>query len=125
MALVVAWRQRQTYSPSWRPQVAKAAMMTQQYLVGELSLMLGELEESVPDEAVSRAIADLRRTAEATRPTLLAPVLGCALVLANRVCARDFVTGAYTAFLRDLSICAELRAWGVCAGFLREHPGTD
>jgi hypothetical protein len=94
--------------------------MTRQHLVGELSEILGELHDVAPDAAASRAISDLRLAAEATPPTDLEPVLGYALVLANRVCAHALLAGSGTKFIRDLAICVELRVWGDSAGLIGE-----
>ena len=96
--------------------------MTQQYLVGELSSLLGELQAVAAGAPGAYEIARLRRVAEATPPATLGPQVACALLLANRACGEALATGSATAFLRDLAICAELRAWGVCAGYVAELP---
>ena len=98
--------------------------MTQQYLVGELSSILGELQALVPNGPAAREIAHLRLEAEATPPRALAPLVGRAVALANRVGSDALATGAAAPFIRALAICAELRALGVCAGYLADaSPG--
>lgn len=94
--------------------------MTQQYLVGELSLILGELQAVATDEAVVRAVVRLRREAERTRPAALAPVVVRAVKLIDRVCGQALTGGGSAAFIRDIAICAELWEFGICAGFLEE-----
>lgn len=98
--------------------------MTQQYLVGEFSCILGELQSLVPDGLTAREIAYLRLEAETTPPRALAPLVGRAVALANRVGGDALATGAAVPFIRALAICAELRALGVCAGYLPDSsPG--
>ncbi len=60
--------------------------MTQQYLVGELSLILGELQSVATNETAVREIVRLRQEAETTPPAALASVVERAVELANRVC---------------------------------------
>jgi hypothetical protein len=98
--------------------------MTQQYLVGEFSSILGELQTLVSNGPAARAIARLRLEAEATPPWALAPLVGRAVALANRVAEEALTTGSAGPFIRALAICAELRVLGVCAGFLADtSPG--
>lgn len=102
-----------------------AIEMTQQYLVGELSSILGELQALVRDTPVARQIARLRYAAEATPPGALGPLLERAVALANRVCAEALATGTAAAFIRALAIGAELREFGVCAGFVADLPASN
>jgi hypothetical protein len=92
--------------------------MTQQYLVGELSAILGELQSAAPDAATVREVVRLRREVEATPPAALDPAVGRARALANRVCGDALSARAANAFIRDVQICAELDDFGVSAGFL-------
>jgi hypothetical protein len=96
--------------------------MTQQYLVGELSLILGELKAVATSEAAALDIARLRREAERTSPAALAPVVARALELANRACSEALTRGEAAALVRELEICAELRQFGDCAGLLDDGP---
>lgn len=99
--------------------------MTQQYLVGELSLILGELQAATTTEAAVREVARLRQEAETTRPAALAPVLKHAVNLTNRVCWDTLKRGDVATFVRELAISAELWELGVCAGLLEEDQTSD
>ncbi len=99
--------------------------MTQQYLVGELSLILGELQTVATNEAAVREIARLRQEAETTPPAALAPVVKRAVELTNRVCWETLEWGDVATFLREVVICTELRELGVCAGLLEEDRMSD
>jgi hypothetical protein len=94
--------------------------MTQQYLVGELSLILGELQVVAPNAAAVRDVARLRREAETTPPAALGPVIARAVKLVDRVCWDALTQGESAAFIRDTAIYAELWEFGVCAGLLEE-----
>jgi hypothetical protein len=94
--------------------------MTRQYLVGELSLILGELQTAPMDELALRDVARLRWEAETTPPATLASVVTQAVELTDRVCWGSLARGETAAFIRELAICAELGEFGVCAGFLEE-----
>jgi hypothetical protein len=50
--------------------------MTQQYLIGETSLLRAQLQATAIDQAHMREAARLRREAEATLLPALGPVLG-------------------------------------------------
>lgn len=99
--------------------------MTQQYLVGELSLILGELQAVATNKPAARDIGHLRQEAESTRPEALAPVVVRAVELTNRVCWDALERGEAAAFVREVAICAELREFGVCAGLLDEDPTSN
>jgi len=94
--------------------------MTRQYLVGELSLILGELQAAEMNEAAVRDVARLRREAETTSPVTLGPVVTQAVELIDRVCWDSLTRGEAATFIREVAICAELWEFGVCAGFLEE-----
>ena len=85
--------------------------MTQQYLVGELSLILGELHAVATNEAAVRDIARLRQEAETTLPTALAPVVERAVELTNRVCWDTLERRDVSTFVREVAICAEDSGW--------------
>jgi hypothetical protein len=101
--------------------------MTQQYLVGELSVLLGLLQETAPDAAAVREIARLRDEAETRTPAGLASVMARALALADRLCweslsrtdAAAFARQAEAAaFARQAEAAAALHEFGVCAGLI-------
>lgn len=94
--------------------------MTQQYLLGELSLILGELQAVATTEAVVHDVARLRQEAETTPPAALAPLVVRAVELTDRVCWHALTRGETAAFGREATICAELWEFGVCAGLLEE-----
>jgi hypothetical protein len=98
--------------------------MTRQYLVGELSLILGELQASEMTEAAVHDVARLRREAETTPPVTLGPVVTQAVELIDRVCWDSLTRGETATFMREVAICAELWEFGVCAGFLDEGQGS-
>ncbi len=100
--------------------------MTQQYLVGELSLILGELQVVAPNEAAVGDVARLRQEAETTPPAALGPVVVRAVTLTDRLCWDALTRGETAAFIREAAICADLREFGVCAGLLEEgQPSND
>ncbi len=99
--------------------------MTQQYLVGELSLILGELEAVATNEAIVREIARMRQEVETTPPAALGPMMTRAVELTNRVCWDTLRLGDVATFVREVAICSELRELGVCAGLLEKDPMSD
>ena len=99
--------------------------MTQQYLLGELSLILGELQAVATNEAAVRTVMRLRQEAETTPPAALAPVVVRAVELTDRVCWDALARGETAAFMREAAICAELWEFGVCAGLLEEDQTSD
>jgi hypothetical protein len=94
--------------------------MTRQYLAGELSVLLGELQAAAPNQAFARCFADLRHEAE-TRPlTALGGVAACALLLADDLCLEMLTRAGAVAFYRQAAISAQLHT--LCAGLL---PGEE
>lgn len=97
-----------------------AVGMTQQYLSGELSLLLAQLQAVAIDQAFARAIAQLRREAETSPPAALNGVLIRTLEVTDGLCWDSLARGDTTAFNRQAAGGAELREFGVCAGLLEE-----
>jgi hypothetical protein len=93
--------------------------MTQQYLAGELSILLEDLQATTTNQASAREITQLRRRAE-TRSVALAPVTDRALELADSACWISLNLGDAAAFHRQAILCADLWEFGVCAGLLDE-----
>jgi hypothetical protein len=60
--------------------------MTQQYLAGELSVLLARLEAVATDQTAVREIAQLRRGAEIGPVTALPSMVVRALALTDRLC---------------------------------------
>jgi hypothetical protein len=94
--------------------------MTRQYVVGELSLILGELQQVAPCDAAVEHVVHLRREAERTSPIELAPVAVRAIALTDDLCWDALTQGETEAFVREATICAELWEYGVCAGLLED-----
>jgi hypothetical protein len=99
--------------------------MTREYLLGELSLILGDLQAVATNEAAVRAAARLRQEAETTPPAALAPVVVRAVELTDRVCWEALARGETMAFIRETAICAELWEFGLCAGLLEDDQTGD
>lgn len=93
-----------------------AIAMTWHYIAGELSLLLGELQEVARDETIVREISDLRKEAETVSFTALANIAAESLALANDMCELSLAVGDSRGFTRQLSICNELWCFGVSAG---------
>jgi hypothetical protein len=94
--------------------------MTGQYVVGELSQILGELQAVATSEAAVRDAGRLRQEVETTALAALAPIAARALDLTDGVCWSSLTRGETAAFVREAAICAELWEFGVCAGLLDE-----
>jgi hypothetical protein len=93
--------------------------MTQQYLIGELSVRLEQLEAVVASDAVPD-VACLRHEVETGPVTGLAPAAARAIALADRVCWRSLACGDVSAFARQAKVSADLRLFGVCARLLAD-----
>ena len=97
-----------------------AVGMTQQYLAGELSVLLARLQAVATNQASARDAAHLRREAETSPLTALASVVVRALDLSDSLCWDSLQQGDAAAFSCQAAVCAELCDFGVCAGFLEE-----
>ena len=94
--------------------------MTTQYLIGELSARLEQLQAAV-DPAPARDIASLRYQVETGPVTRLAAATSRALALADQLCWDSLSRGDTTSFTRQAAISAELRLFGICARLLEEE----
>jgi hypothetical protein len=99
--------------------------MTRQYMVGELSLILEELQAVPLTEAAARDVVRLRREVESTAPTALAGVAARAVELAELVCWESLARGDTATFAREAAIGAELWEFGVCAGLLPDDQSAN
>lgn len=99
--------------------------MTQQYLAGELSLLLGQLQAAMTDEASALALARLRQRAETGPRSALAAIVVRALAVADWVCQDSLIRGDAAAFTRLAALGAEMSEFGVCAGLLEEAAGAE
>jgi hypothetical protein len=95
-------------------------VMTQHYLAGELSLLLGRLQAVATDVASQRDLSQLRREAETGPLTTLGSVVVRAFGLADDMCWDSLRRGDSAAFHSQAAVGAELREFAVCAGMLEE-----
>jgi hypothetical protein len=98
--------------------------MTLQYIAGELSFILGELEAAVPNRAARHQVADLRREVETAPFPALPAVAARALRLTDDACWASLTRGDAESFRREASISAELWSFGLCACLLDERAPT-
>jgi len=94
--------------------------VTQQYLAGELSVLLAHLQAVTTTEAAWRDASSLRHAAETAPIPALCLVTVRALALADRLCWESLNKGDTVTFTRQAAVCGELREFGVCAGLLDE-----
>jgi hypothetical protein len=94
--------------------------MTQQYLAGELSVLLGHLQEATATEASGRDAWSLRQAAETQPIAALGSVTIRALALAERLCWESLDRGDTAAFNRQATVGAELHHFAICAGLLKD-----
>lgn len=95
--------------------------MTQQYLAGELSVLLARLQAAATHQAAVRDLAQLRREAETGPVTTLPSLVIRSLALTDRLCWDSLERGDPAAFACQAAICAELRDFGICARLLEER----
>jgi hypothetical protein len=92
--------------------------MTQQYVAGELSLLLAQLRAVATNEESGWDVGGLRRQAETLPLTALSSVTVRALALADVMCWDSVAHGDTAAFSRQAAASADLYEFGVCAGLL-------
>jgi hypothetical protein len=92
--------------------------VTRQYLIGELSVRLQQLQAAAPGSA--RDVADLRCQVETRPVTWLPAELARALALADQACWDSLDRGDTAAFARQAAIGADLGLFGGCARLLDE-----
>jgi hypothetical protein len=93
--------------------------MTQQYLIGELSVRLGQLQAATAQHA-AQDVACLRLQVETGPLAGLGPAALRALAIADRLCWESLSRGDMAAFARQAEISADLRQFGACARLLPE-----
>ena len=93
--------------------------MTQQYLIGELSVCLEQLQAATAHEA-AQDVARLRHQVEMGPPAGLGAAALRALTLADGLCWESLSRGDMAAFARQARVSAALRQFGVCARLLPE-----
>ncbi|MFD1936651.1 MULTISPECIES: hypothetical protein [Nonomuraea] len=94
--------------------------MTQQYLAGELSLLLGRLQTATANDVSARAVGRLRHEAETQPIIALTLVARRALALTDTLCWESLARQDPAAFIRQAEISAALHELGVCAGWLEQ-----
>lgn len=92
--------------------------MTQHHLVGELSVLLGELQAVTTNQVSAGHVARLRYEAEATPLTALGSVAARAMALTDGLCWDSLGRADAATFVRQAAIGAQLHEFGVCAGLL-------
>jgi hypothetical protein len=97
-----------------------AVGMTQQYLAGELSVLLGRVQAVTTTEAAGREAWSLRVAAEQGPIQGLGWVTVRALGLTERLCWDSLNRGDIGAFTRQAATSAALREFGVCSGLLED-----
>jgi hypothetical protein len=93
--------------------------MTQQYLIGGLSVCLEQLQAATTPET-ARDVARLRHQVETGTPAGLVVAASHALALADGLCWESLSRGDTAAFTRQAKVSADLRQFGVCARLLPE-----
>jgi hypothetical protein len=93
-------------------------LMTQQYVVGELSLLLSGLQAVAGDADAAADVARLRREAECRAPWDLEDIETSALAVADALCWTSLSDGRSTLFERQAAVGSQLLEFGVCAGLV-------
>lgn len=92
--------------------------VTQQYLVGELSILVGELHRSARG-ACFDAVGELRRRVERAGPGQLAALAGEVIGHADRLCWASLESGELAAFLGQAAVAAALGDFTQASRLLR------
>lgn len=93
--------------------------MTQQYLIGELSVRLEQLQ-AVAASGSAADVACLRREVETGPVAALAPAAAKAIALADSLCWQSLACGDISAFCSQAAVSADLHLFGVCACLLAD-----
>jgi hypothetical protein len=88
--------------------------VTQDYLIGEVSICLQRLEAAAGDEAVDD-VARLRHEVEAGPPIGLTAAVARALAVADGMCWTSLGRGDAEAFTCQARASADLWQFGICA----------
>lgn len=97
-----------------------ASEVTRQYLAGELSVLLAQVQAVTTSEQTRREASSLRRLAETLPIQRLGSVTVCALAFTERLCWDSLGRGDAIAFARQSAVCVELHEFGMCAGLFEE-----
>jgi len=97
-----------------------ALEMTQQYLAGELSVLLERVQAVTTTDAARCQVCSLRHEAETEPVWALGWVTVRALALTEGLCWDSLCRGDTAAFTRQAAAGAALHEFGVCAGLLHD-----
>ena len=92
--------------------------MTQQYLIGEVLLLLSRLRAEAETADARRRVEHLCAHAENAPPHRLGPVLILAGSLADALCWAALGQGDVAAFERRARIAEDIHAFGECSGLV-------
>jgi hypothetical protein len=95
-----------------------AMVMTQQYLAGELSVLLDQLHRVATCPQRAGDVDRIRQQAETVPVGALCWVMTCALHEAEALCWDSLGRGDMAAFYRQAEVSAQLHEFGVCAALL-------
>jgi hypothetical protein len=90
--------------------------MTQQYIIGQFSLLLAELEPSSAEWLV--AVHDLRREVESSPLPMLPPLAREAMTLTDMICCAALEEGNVSGFCRYAETAVALREFAADADLL-------
>jgi hypothetical protein len=96
-------------------------VMTQQYLSGELSVLLDRLHDVATDQQHTREVERLRQQAETLPVRALGWVTLCALNVTEALCWESLARGDMAAFCQQAEVSAQVYEFGVCAGLLTDE----
>lgn len=88
--------------------------MTQQYLVGELSVLLALIQGSTNSDAAAKLVRSLRHAVETEPNEYLGRVMLRALSLTEGLCWESLARGDAGAFSRQSALCEDLQELGTC-----------
>jgi hypothetical protein len=97
----------------------RGPQMTQDYLIGELSIRLGQLQANATQDTEAE-VAALRRQVETGPPQGLSAAALQALALGDHLCWQSLCRGDMVAFSQQAETLAELRLFGVCSRLLAD-----
>jgi hypothetical protein len=95
-----------------------AMVVTQQYLIGELSLLLSNVAAVATTDANVEEALRLRRRAETSAPEDLRAVAASALCLTDVLCVMSLSRGDTTAFTAQVEVSRRLYEFGVCSSLI-------
>jgi hypothetical protein len=94
--------------------------VTQDYLVGEMSICLQRLEAATAERDAAADVVRLRRQVETSPPSSLAAEAARALAVADGLCWDSLARGDTAAFARQARASAGLREFGICARLIAD-----